>query len=857
MAVSTFTGAAGAAGGNDSGGTVIASASNADAASAFTLAGDFAAGEHVIQIQGEANATVTILLLDSGINTLQSKAVTTDAGGAAAVTFQFPVGVAKLGVSGLSGYITVLKFEAVKTNATVGPLGFEHFSGGQSDPLQFTKLGLNSGIPKGNLYIKENAHSWFIPNAGQGVARYWIISKKTGQASFPTLVRESTGYQYVMTGSHLGFAVTDDYIMLGGNELQSVQNMDIRDVVKFVYNEATDQYVCDMDDAAQHIKLALPTNHTSTQNIQSFEYAPNIGANGTIFTKTYGQTFIHYSQDHGATWSTMGGSVSSNGANLRYYRDDVNGNDHLLYNGFPYTADLWYCNNFSDLANATWNSWNWPSTSYDYASIDYNKQGQFWTTVFETDKNSAFVATSLGGAWASRTFTSLHGNPSGPLSVNGTTVIFSRSCTSNTTNTLIAWSTDGTTWNTINTAGAPSSAFYNGVAFTNNVNPILYASGTKIRGIGDYGGFQFDTATNTAMEPFSPLWYHYSTQTATDPTGQYAVATVNDSIAASADYGNSWTYFSGANVRFVHYWNNKFWLGEYNNSNDNVVSYNPATQSWTRTFQNIVGTYPQGMTAMSDSVAFTFDYTTTGTTWYTNDGGATWNGGQDCLMPVSSRDNKVAYGIYSSNVAAFTSTATLDSYVVDVNGTTVNRGGGSNGDFYIQGIPYKDGAVLVGVDTGNQQLVNFIYIVDGVAQHGISGGWKQVNISSLLPYNITSFDIDTKPQLWSFAGTLFCEVTKYGYLTGLTSVTLKSLDDGATWSLESAKTNFRNGDAITYQSTVSASNGDWHNFMGNADYNVYDRGYFMATTHAGDSGQQITSENNISVVKILGGVEEA
>jgi hypothetical protein len=860
MAVSTFKPGAGAAGGNDTGGTVVVSASHTDSAAAFTLAGDFTATEHVIQVQAEPNAAVTVLLLDSTNAVLTSKTVTADAGGAGAVTMTFPSGVAKLAVSGVVGYITVLKFETEKTLASIGPTGYEHFSQGQSDPLQFMKIGYSANvIQKGNLYVKENAHSWFIPNGGNSVSQYWIISKKTGAADFPIVIRTSTDYQLFVNGDHGGFAVTDDYIMMGQNEV-NVPGANFTDVFKFVYNEATDQYVCDLDESSQYLSLALPAGHASNNTLQSFEYAPNIGANGTLFTNSYGDTSVYYSQDHGATWGTMGGSVSSNGANLRYYRDTVNGDDHLLYNGFPYTADLKYCNDFTDLANATWTSWSWPSSSTDYLNIDYNEQGQFWTTTFESDQNSAFVATSLGGSWTNRSFTSLHGRPSPAKSVNGTTVIFSRSNTNSTTNSMIAWSTDGVTWNTVDTSGGPTNrTFFNGTSFTNAVNPILFASGTKIRGIGDYGGFQFETATNQAMLPFSPLLYHYGTKIATDPTGQYVGAIpTNDAAMFSADYGNTWTYVYGnGNSRWVHWWNNKFWVGEYNTSNDFFVEYNPATSTWTQTYRNFTYTYANGMTALSDDVAFTFDYTTTGLTMYTNDGGATWSNGNDALNPVASNDSKIAYGVYSSNIASFTSTAQLDAYVVDVNGSTVNRSGGSNGDFYVHGIPYKNGAVLVGKDTGNQNNINFLYIVDGVAQHGISNGWVQLSMSNLTGQNITSWDTDDKPQLWAFAGKLFCQITQYGYLTGVTNVTLQSADDGKTWSVVNIDTPLRNANLFPkHQSSLAADNGDWHNNLGNADYNVYDRGYFYITAHAGSSGQVVTGENNISLMRITSGVEE-
>ena len=861
MAVSTFKPGAGVAGGNDSGGTVIAAASNSDSTSSFTLAGDFTSSMHVIQIQGEANATITILALDASTAVLENKTVTADAGGASSVTMVFPSGTVKLGISGLAGYITVLKFETATTSATIGPDGYREFSLGQADPLQFLKIGFGGNVVKGNLHVKENAHSWFIPDGGNSAAQYWIISKKTGAADFPIVINSATDYQSAVLASHAGFAVTDDYIMMGQNTVNATGASSTRDVFKFVYNEVTDQYVCDMDDTTQWIADALPAGHTTSSTLQSFEYAPNIGANGTLFTNSYGDTSVYYSQDHGATWSIMGGLVSSNGANLRYYRDTVSGNDHLLYNGFPYTNDLYYCDDFTDLANATWTSWSWPSSSTDYLNIDYNEQGQFWTTTFETDNNTIWTTTTLGGSWTARNFSpNFYGNPSPALSVNGTTVVFSRSQTSGTTTSgMIRYSTDGVTWDVIIADSANRNYFQHNASYTNYVNAILYASGTKIRGLSDRGGFQFDTATSQPMLPFSPIRDHNLYNVTTDPTGQYVLGwrQGESAIVLSADYGNSWSYFNASNPRWGHWFNGKFWIGEFNNTSDIIAEYDEGSGAWIGSVRNFAYTYAMGMTVTSANTAFTYDYTTSGLTMYTLDGGENWSNGNDCLVPVASKDSKVAYGVYSGNMASFTSSAQLDAYVLDINGSTVNSAGGANNDFYISGIPYKDGAVLVGKNYSNPYLVNFLYIVNGVAQHGQTNGWIEVNLNTLAGNNYNSWDADDKPALWAFAGKLYCQIAGYGYLYGATNFTLVSQDDGLSWSLADIDTPLRNAGLFPkHQSSVTGGAHDWSNHLGNADYDVQDRGYFYAALHNNSSAQFVTNDNNITTMRITSGVKE-
>ena len=531
MAVSTFTGAGGAAaGGTDSGWTVLAAASINGSG---TISVDITSGQtYWIDIQGAAADTVSI----SGVNADSTpdplSSVVLDAAGKSGFSLAATASFSKLFFSGVTGgFVTIAQFDTAATPASLkfsGHEGYGHLVWDQHYTEYPNYTAMNGRVKENDTFVMFNRSQ---ANLG---TNSWIMGYDKTDGTYRQRQYAYTG----TTGDYdYGYTMYGDF-SLSNTSMLAQSGTNNNTIRRWVYN--SDEKIFGWDTNSGTITIS---GMASTGMI-SFGFDPALGANGRHYAFSNTDNELFYSDDDGLTWS-QGATGLTNTYNIL---DVENGTVFMRA-----TANTANVIKYSTDNGASFSDWSMPSSGLWFKPV-YNSVGGFWTTTSVNNMN-AYTADTLGGTWTGHSIASATGTYCAqPQVTNGKTVVM---VTGHTTGVKAAYATSSTSFTQINHTNQ-----YNYESTLNNAN---YGNAVTFKdrngdivGISSYSEYPphiFHVDDNdvyfAAPKYNGPAYAYYG---ASDPTGQFICVRSGDNRdCLSADYGRTWRiiYFSGQSFQSV------------------------------------------------------------------------------------------------------------------------------------------------------------------------------------------------------------------------------------------------------------------------------------------------------------------
>lgn len=753
MAVSTFTGAGGAAGGtNDFGGTLVGSFTKKDG-SGFTAEIDLAAGSYLATAKCPGQVDITILAVDPvTLETQKSLATLSFSGGENSVLFSTTENYSKIFVIGLEGLLVFTKYESV-TAAASADAGFSsvtnylpHPNGTPSSP----------GYYDASRSVLQNSTHYFFRSQAQADSGMYSALNKTTRRGYNLMYIHTNGatpYDWFGQNGQCKIGVKDGLVIANG---KTANNGAINRAARYIYDSTLDQYICKGYETGNVVSAPWSSSASNT----SIVYMSHID---TFVATTNVDGYLYYSTDDGLTWS-QGATCTASYVNLTYDAEsqllliDTGGNISRSY--FEYIAD-------PTTGAAT--SWSYRFSGNGWYVPIYNAAGGFWTTTRYNANSNTYKSTSTGGSWETVSATFPSGNTGIPVVAGGKTYVPNGDIRSSGLG--MVYSADGTNWTSVT---IPNTRWYQG--YTQSISQCwAVIEENYIKWMGDnYSGYLWDFQNDEAWmsgPAFSVDYYEMSTE----PGGRWACYN-STRWSASVD-GHRWYGSSYGALRTFKFFGGKFWCPT--SSSYNSVSLTPnADGTWTIQSESGGSGYsPQGYTISGDFILAPSGNTSY-SSYYSSNAGATWTSTSTYNRAVATPDGKMVAWADSPNYWV-----TLESNG-NVAAVQYDSGSGLTNWTYASpytGIPFKGGALIWYFSGSNLETY---YVADNLRQTANS-----VNLSTI------GFAGSSQGTgvLWEFAGTLFFDVI--GQITSVGNSKMYqfvSVDGGGSWRRNDADGGGRN-----------------------------------------------------------------
>ena len=742
MAVSTFTGAGGAAGGtNDFGGTLVGSFTGKG--DPFVVDIDLTAGDYLVTVKCPLKATVVLLSLDPLTLSPTKTLVSITAEGENSALVQIDTNVTKVLINGLSGIVVFTRYDSPTSAAEVS-------AGVSSTQNYFPVLDTLWSRPSyfdGTRSVLENDTHWAVrsqPQAGYG--SYSFIEKATKAGSGFTYMATSTStpWDYSNSAYVCKIGMKNGLVLSDGRAANSTINK----VGRFIYDETLREYVC----KAYEANGVVNAPWSASANYTSILYMPNID---TFVATSNVDGYLYYSTDDGVTWS-QGASITASYYNLTY---DAEAQLLLIDEGSNVTRS--YFEYIADPTTGTAASWSYPFNGADWYVPIYNSTGGFWTTARYSSNSNTYTSTSTGGGWSTVSAASFPSGYTGiPVVADGKTYVPNGDTRSSGLG--MVYSADGTTWTSVNIA---TNRWYQG--YGQSVSQCWYVveNGFIKWFSTQYGGYCWDIANEEAWmsgPTFGPQYYmssiHPNNKVAFANSSRYCV-----SVDGHRFYGSSYTTWSGA----FQWFNGKLW-GQVNNSYYTYSLTPNPDGTWTLAQEP---TYSSGysaafMVTSGDKYAIAPSSSTSYNSGHTTDGGVTWNGIATFNRVVACADGSFVGWVDSPNYWGHLQTSGAMNIVKYDSGGTLTNWNYSTPQV---GIPFRNGALI------------WYYSGTTLETYFVANSIRETANS----INLTSIGLSSSQgtgALWEFAGVLFFDVLNYSPSAGQSRLyQFVSLDGGASW----------------------------------------------------------------------------
>ena len=767
MAVSTFTGAGGAAGGaNDFGGTLVGSFTGFGTPIIVDL--DLAVGDYLITVKCPTESTVGFTALNpTTLDPISSIASITAAGENSKVV-KISTAYSKVLITGLNGVAVFTLYDSPSAAASVaaGTPTYETFIPAlENTTIQPSYFDCMRAV------LESDTHYAFRnqPQAVSGA--YGIMSKATKRATglYTVPSQGATPRDYGTYTCKIG--LKSNVALAHG----TVANGGSNQIARFIHEEDADEWTCFSYEATGLVNAPW----SSGPSYVSIVYMSHID---TFVATTSSDGYLYYSTDDGLTWS-QGATCTASYMNLHYDVEsqlliiDTDGNTARSY--FEYIAD-------PTTGAAT--SWSYPGNLNSWYVPIYNAAGGFWVTARYASSSSTYVSTSTGGSW---TYVSAASFPSGytgqPVVAEGKVYVPNGDIRSSGLG--MVYSADGTNWTSVN---IQSSRWYQGYTDTYGQRYAIVDNGF-IKWFGAYGGYCWDIANEEQWmsAPSFGIQYYLSSKA----PGNKFICTNSSRYSASVD-GHRW--FGQAYTSFTHnarFFNGEFWIPTQNAYYGYAFAPN-ANGTWTvrQTPTNSSGYSAMGLVHAGDTYAVAPSASVSYSSGWTSDGGVTWTSINPFNRVTACFDGQFVGWNDSPNNWGVLTTSGSNIQVLDSSGNAFTS------STYAQGIPHKAGALLW---SGGGTLA--LAYVDA-AQAEVK--WtNSINVASDFGWSVIGEGV-----LWEFAGTLFYDIMQYS--TSRHQSRLRqaySLDGGISWIENEVDANGYNRFYHAYPDYANNNDGNFNN----------------------------------------------